>query len=158
MWCECHSHNSHHNSHSFPRILLFNISLRFTLRFRRFTRIYLLSKKSVRSPLPFFIRALYPSLVRARPLPFLHARSIPISPSLPLSTPLSPSLSLSIPLSPSLSLSLLSLPLFLISPSLSISLLLPYFLSLSFSLSSLYHSLWRHHIILGDRILVIIPR
>ena len=75
------------------------------------------------------------------------ARFSPHYPSIPF-TSLSLSFPLSIPLYPSLSLSLSpslppSLPLSLISPSLSIYFLLPSFLSLSFSLSSLYHSLWR---------------
>ena len=69
-----------------------------------------------------------------------HSLSLSLSLSL---YPFHLSLYLFLSLSLSVSLSLLSLPPSLISPSLSISPLLLFFLSLSFSLSSLYHSIWR---------------
>ena len=75
------------------------------------------------------------------PLPF--SRNRPENQSHNLGKALAEGLGLLKTGSLSLSLSLSPLSLSLISPSLSISLLLPFFLSLSFSLSSLYHSLWR---------------
>ena len=131
--------------------------MRFNSRFGRFHKDFSLKERTVRVPLPFS---------RNRPENYSHnfgkalgegfgllcapfTLSIPFT-SLSLSPlylfhPSIPFTSLSFsPLSFSLSLSYLSLPLY-ISPSifLSLSLLLPFFLSVSFSLSSLYHSLWR---------------
>ena len=107
----------------------------------------LLSKRDRVRPPPFFTRVRDIIWGRIRRRVGFNLRAFHLTIPLSLS-PLYPSISLSLPLFPSLypSLSLSpSLPpsLSLISPSLSISFLLPFFLSLSFSLSSLYHSLWR---------------
>ena len=133
-------------------IFLVNLSLRFIFRIRRFHEDFLLKERPCAFPSLFYkhawhnlgkalgkglglLCALFTSLSLSPLYPSLSL-SLPPSPS--LSIPLYPSLPFSLSFSPSLSFSLLSL-----SPSLSISLLLPFFHSLSFSLSSLYHSLWR---------------
>ena len=127
-------------------IFVFNLSLRSISRFGRFHEDFPLKEGTVRVPLPF-----------SRDRPENHSHNLgkalgeglgllcaPFTLSIPFTSlslsPLYP-FQLSIPftslsLSPiSLSLSYLSLPLY-ISPS-------TFILSLSFSLSSLYHSLWR---------------
>ena len=134
-------------------IFLFNLSLRFIFRFRKFHED-LLSKKDRARPPPFFTRARDIILGRIRRRVGFNLRafhlSIPLSlsplyPSLSLTLPLSPSLSLSIPLSLSFSPSLSFLLSLSLSPSLppSLSLLsLPPSLYLSFYLSfSLFPSL-----------------
>ena len=109
------------SSHSFPRIFLFNLSLSFIFRFRRFHED-LLSKKDRA------LRAFHPTF----PLSLS-----PLYPSLSFSLRLFPSLF--IPLYPSLSL-LLSLPLSLFLLSLPPSLYLSFYLSFSLfpSLSLLF--------------------